>query len=290
MRIGIIGLGLIGGSLGLALRELNKNNFPPPLAGEGQGGGLVRVEALEVVGVARTPEGAAAAQQRGAVDSASADMAILKGADVVVIATPIAAIRHTISQLAPHLTRDTMITDVASVKRPVLEWARDLPHPARFLGGHPVAGKTQTGLSASDPSIFRDEPWIFTPSKGQDLAAFEPWFGLVRAIGARPTFVDAVDHDRQMAYLSHLAFTLSAAFAETVERNADASLGGPGYRSMVRLAGGDPAMYESIARENRQPLTEAIDRFTQILADYRERIDHGDQVRELFMAGQHVGV
>lgn len=282
MRVGIIGLGLIGGSLGLALRNLK--DFPPPSPGEG------RVGALDVVGISRTPAGAAAAQRRGAVDSASADMVILEAADVVIIATPIDQIQHTMTQLRLHLGPQTLVTDVASVKRPIMEWAQTLPNPARFLGGHPVAGKTQSGLAASDPSIFRDEPWIFTPTRGQDLAAFEPWFDLVRAIGARPMFLDAEEHDRQMAYLSHLAFTLSAAFAETVERHADASVGGPGYRSMVRLAGGDPAMYESIARENRQPLGDAIDRFAQILAGYRDRIDRGDRVRELFEAGQHVAV
>jgi prephenate dehydrogenase len=210
--------------------------------------------------------------------------------DIVVIATPIDEIRGTMNRLRPHLSRETVVTDVASVKRPVIEWSKVLPNPARFLGGHPVAGKTQTGLEASDPSIFRDEPWIFTPVPDQDLSPFEPWLGLVRAIGARPTFVSPDDHDRQMAYLSHLAFALSAAYAETVERNAEIELGGPGYRGMVRLASGDPAMYESISRENGRHLVEAIDQFSRILERYRDRIDRGERLRELFEAGKHVAV
>lgn len=270
MRIGIVGLGLIGGSLGQALRRLDQRP--------------------EVVGVARTPEGAAAAQHRGAVDTASADPAVLDGSDVVVIATPIDQVRHAIDRIGRRVTAETLVTDVASVKRPVLEWARRLPHPGRFLGGHPVAGKTQAGIEGSDPSIFRDEPWIFTPAKDQDLEPFEPWFELVRAIGARPAFLSPEVHDQQMAYLSHLAFTLSAAFADTVQQNADVSLGGPGYRSMVRLATGDPSMYESIARENRQSLIEAIDCFAQVLDGFRDRIERGDRVRELFEAGIHVAV
>ena len=275
MRIGIVGLGLIGGSLGLALK-----NLPPPLRGR------VGVGGLQVVGVTRTPERAAAAVERGAVDSASDDVATLEGADIVVIATPIDEIRNTIGRLRPHLTRETVVTDVASVKQPVIEWAQDLPNPAHFLGGHPVAGKTQTGLDASDPAVFRDEPWIFTPRTGQDLSPFEPWLELVRAIGARPTFISAADHDRKMAYLSHLAFALSAAYAATVERNADVNLGGPGYRGMVRLASGDPTMYESICRENGPGLVAAIDHFSRILQDYRKRIDQGDRVRELFEVGR----
>lgn len=268
MRVGIVGLGLIGGSLALALRGQRH---------------------IEVVGVTRTPERAAVAMDRGAVDSASADISVLDGADVVVIATPIDEIRNTMSRLGPHLSRDTVVTDVASVKQPVIEWAQNLPNPTRFLGGHPVAGKTQTGVEASDPSIFLGEPWIFTPGRDQDLSPFEPWLDLVRAIGARPTFMSPGDHDRQMAYLSHLAFTLSAAYAETVERNADASLGGPGYRGVVRLASGDPAMYESISRENAPRLVEAIDNFTRVLGGYRDRLDRGEGVRELFEAG-HVAV
>jgi prephenate dehydrogenase len=264
-----VGLGLIGGSLGLALRALKRP--------------------VEVIGVTRTADRASAAKQRGAVDSASADISVLEGADVVVIATPIEEIRNTMHRLRPHLSRDAVVTDVASVKQPVIEWSQSLPNPSRFLGGHPVAGKTQTGLEASDASIFVDEPWIFTPAQDQDLSPFEPWLDLVRAIGARPTFLSPHDHDRQMAYLSHLAFTLSAAYAESVERNADVSLGGPGYRGMVRLASGDPAMYESISRENARRLVEAIDHFTRVLGGYRDRIDRGEGVRELFEAG-HVAV
>ncbi|HVH65481.1 MAG TPA: prephenate dehydrogenase/arogenate dehydrogenase family protein [Candidatus Acidoferrum sp.] len=273
MRIGIIGLGLIGGSLGMALRALK--NSPPPL-GEG------RVGAVEVVGVARTPEAAAEAQRRGAVDQASTDPTSLIGTDLVVIATPIDQVRSTIERIAPVMGSGTLITDVTSVKRSVLEWARRLPHPAHFLGGHPVAGKAESGLAAADAGLFRDEPWIFTPRPDQNLVPFSPWFELVRAIGARPVFLSAEEHDRQMAHLSHLAFTLSAAFAEAVDENADPGLGGPGYRSMTRLAAGDPAMYESISRENRAALVAAIDSLRLILDRYRDRIENGELLHELF--------
>ena len=271
MRIGIVGLGLIGGSLGMALRQVDRS--------------------LEIVGVARSPEGAAAAERRGAVDQASSDPAILNGADLVVIATPIDQIAPCLERMAGVLSSTTLVTDVASVKRPVLEWAGRLIEPTRFLGGHPVAGKAESGLAAADPALFRDEPWIFTPSPEQDLQPFAPWVELVRAIGARPIFLSVDEHDRQMAFLSHLAFALSAAFAQTVDRNADSSLGGPGYRSMTRLAGGDPAMYESISRENREPLIEAIDRFRSVLDEYRDRVEKGDRLHELFSLRRgHVAV
>jgi prephenate dehydrogenase len=267
MRVGIVGLGLIGGSLALALRRLRHS--------------------IDVTGVANRAETAASAVQRGTVDRASTDLTDLSECDIVVIATPIDQIAGVIERLAPIVAAGTLITDVASVKRPVLGWARRLPNPSRFLGGHPVAGKTLSGLGESDAAIFDHEPWIFTPSEGQDVRPFDTWFEMVRGIGATVSFMPADVHDRQMAFLSHLAFTVSSAFAETVQGHADADLGGPGFRGMVRLAGGDPAMYEAIARENREALVDAIDQFDAILHRYRKRIDAGSSVKELFGGAVH---
>lgn len=270
MRVGIVGIGLIGGSLGMALQRLDRS--------------------LEVVGVTRSSEAAGEAQRRRAVAQASSDPSVLDGSDIVVVATPIDEIPAVIDRLAPLVNTGTVITDVASVKRPVRDWVRRIPEPGLFLGGHPVAGKAARGLAAADPDIFRDEPWIFTPLEAQNLRPFEPWLELVREIGARPFFLSPEEHDRQLAYLSHLAFTVSAAYADTVRRNADQRLGGPGYRGMARLADGDAAMYESVVRENRVALIDAIDRFTGILRQFRDRIDGQEQLRELFEAGTHAAV
>ena len=267
MRVGIVGLGLIGGSLGLALRRLG--------------------ESVEVRGVAHHLDGVVAAQQREAVDRASTDLQDLADCDVVVVATPINQIRRVFEALAGVVRRGTVVTDVASVKRPALEWARCLPDQTMFLGGHPVAGKERSGLSESDAMLFRGESWIFTPRDGQELTPFDEWFRLVRAIGARPKILSAEAHDRQMAFLSHLAFTISTAYAETVRPVADPELGGPGYRGMVRLSEGDGTLYEDITATNRGPLVEAIDRFSDVLHDYRERIDRGDRVGDLFRRGVH---
>jgi len=269
MRVGIIGLGLIGGSLALALRRLGHS--------------------IDLTGVARRAESAAEAIHSGAVDRASTDLADISDCDIVVIATPIEEVAGVMERLAPIVTVGTLITDVASVKRPVIDWAQRLPNPSRFLGGHPVAGKTRSGLAESDAAIFSREPWIFTPAAGQDVRPFDTWFEMVRAIGATVSFMSADLHDQQMAFLSHLAFVISSAFAETVQQQADVALGGPGYRSMVRLAGGDSAMYEAIARENRDALVDAIDRFDTVLHRYRQRIDGGTRMKELFGGGVHAG-
>jgi prephenate dehydrogenase len=228
-----------------------------------------------------------AAQQGGADDRASTDLRDLADCDIVVVATPINQMRPVLEALAAVVRRGAIVTDVASVKRPILEWARGLPDPARFLGGHPVAGKERSGLSESDATLFRGETWIFTPDDGQELTPFDEWFRLVRAIGARPQMLSAEAHDRQMAFLSHLAFTISIAYARTVRPFADPNLGGPGFRSMVRLAEGDATLYEDITTTNRGPLVEAIDRFAEVLHDYRQRIESGDRVGELFQQGVH---
>ena len=262
MRIGIVGLGLMGGSLGMALRRLDPS--------------------IEVTGLASSAEAAADAQRRGAVSRASSEVSILDGSEIVVLATPIDQIGPMLDRLAYLVMSGTVITDVASVKRPVRQWVRRIPEPGLFLGGHPVAGKAQSGLGAADPDIFKGEPWIFTPLEAQSLRPFEAWLELVRAIGARPFFLSPEEHDRQIAYLSHLAFTVSSAFAEAVRRNADPQLGGPGFRSMARLAGGDASMYESISRENRGPLIEAIDHFSAILHEFRDHIERQEDVLELF--------
>ena len=233
-------------------------------------------------------ESAAAAIQRGVVDRASTDLANLSDCDIVVIATPIDQIAGVMERLGPIVAAGTLITDVASVKRPILGWAQRLPNPSHFLGGHPVAGKTQSGLGESDPAIFDGEPWIFTPAEGQDVRPFDTWFEIVRATGASLRFMRADVHDQQIAFLSHLAFVVSSAFAETVQRRADATLGGPGYRGMVRLAGGDPAMYEAIAGENRDALVDAIDQFDGVLHRYRQRIGGGTRLKELFGGAVHV--
>src|SRR5947208_16367606 len=212
MRIGIVGLGLIGGSLALALRRLRHS--------------------IDVTGVARRTESSAAAVTSGAVDQASTDLSDVSDCDIVVIATPIDQIAGVMERLAPIIRAGTLITDVASVKRPVVGWAQRLSNPSRFLGGHPVAGKTQRGLDESDAAIFYQEPWIFTPTQGQDVRRFDTWFEMVRANGATPSFMRADAHERQLASLSQLACTLASAFAETVPRYDNSTRSGPEYRIM----------------------------------------------------------
>jgi prephenate dehydrogenase len=266
-EVGIIGLGLIGGSLGQALRGLD---------------GRVRV-----TGIVRTDAQVAAAEARGAVDRAGTSLDLLRDCRLVVIATPITQCATVLAQLGRVIPDQTLITDVASVKQPVLEWARALPSPDRFLGGHPMAGKTESGLSHSDPALFVQTPWVFTPRPGQDLTPFQWWLDLVTAIGARPVVMAADEHDRRAAYVSHLAFTLSAAYVATVRDHGGDGMAGPGYRTMARLAAGDPRMYGEIATTNQGALLGAIDAFLEVLQHYRSRIADRDRLPDLFSEAMH---
>jgi prephenate dehydrogenase len=259
-RIAIVGVGLIGGSLALALRA--------------------RRPEILIHGITPTHGQAEAALQRGAVHSASARLEDVASSDLVVIATPLDAMRGVLASLTT-AARGVLITDVGSVKTEVMGWARDLlDRPERFLGSHPMAGSEESGLEAARATLFEGAPWVFTPAPGQDLAPFGAWLECVRAIGATPIMMEAQEHDRRVALVSHLAFLLSSAYVSAIRSSEEpertAALAGPGFRDMVRLAAGDPRLYAAVARANRESLRAAVDRFERALGDYRRLLDDGD--------------
>lgn len=259
-RVAIVGVGLIGGSLGLALRA--------------------RRPQTAVHGITKDDRQAAAALRSGAVSSASARLEDAAGAEVTVIATPLHATRGVLQRL-DRAGAGGLISDVSSVKGPVVRWAvEDLAEPDRFLGSHPMAGRTENGIAAAQASLFEGAPWVFTPRAGQPLEPFEAWIECVRAVGAHPVMMDAEEHDRRVALVSHLAFLVSAAYVHvlrsTVEPERTAALAGPGFRDMIRLATGDPRMYAAIAEHNREPILAAVDRLEASLAEYRRLVLDGD--------------
>lgn len=267
-QIGIVGLGLIGGSAGMALRRLGAE--------------------VSVTGLCLTEDDARLAERLGAVDTASARIESLRGCELVLLATPMTEIEGLFEAIGQSLPEDTLITDVASVKLPVIEAARRrLAAAGRFLGGHPMAGRAESGIRHSDPGLFNGTPWVFTPQPEQDLAPFQWWMELVTRIGARPLLMDAAEHDRQAAYVSHLAFTLSSAYVALARRKAGEGIAGPGFRGMARLAHGDARMYAEIAAANQRNLLDAIDNFTQVLAGYRQAIAGGDRLLPLFSEAGH---
>jgi len=267
-RVAIVGPGLIGGSIGLAIRA--------------------RRPEVEVIAVARSEAGASAAVARGAATAGSADLQVAVAADLVIVATPLPEMRPVLARLGRILPETVLVTDVGSVKAPVVGWAEELlPQAENFLPGHPMAGKAESGLRAAEATLFQGAPWIFTPPPGADPSRFAEVVRLVEALGATPVWMTPEEHDRRVALVSHLAFTVSAAYVAAVKASPGwaraVEIAGPGFKDMVRLAGSDPDLSAAIAQANRTELLAAIGHFEAALKRFRRHLEENTpSIWELF--------
>jgi prephenate dehydrogenase len=250
MRVGILGLGLMGSSFALALRRARPG--------------------LSVVG--SDPDASTMRQARtlGLVEEGDP-----RTADVLVLAVPIAAMPEVLAGLSG---RQGVVTDVASTKAHVMRWAAAAG--VDLVGGHPMCGREQAGIDAADPDMFQGAPWVLT----RDEPAVTE---LVRAVGSWPVFLDADRHDRLVAGVSHAAFVLSAAYVLALAGDADweamQHVAGSGFRDVSRLAAGDPGLYAAIASTNREHLVEAVRSVEAALARIRRHLEGGDgRLVELF--------
>jgi prephenate dehydrogenase len=235
--VAVIGLGLIGGS---AARALTRAGYT-------------------VLGVDR-PEVARRARRMGAVTRTSPSLErAAAGADVVILAaTPKANLRllRRLGRAAPL----ALVTDVGSVKGPIARAAASLRLP-RFIGGHPMAGSERSGLAASDARLFRGRPWVLTPvrAKARDVALLR---GIVRAMGARPVTMTPAEHDRAVAFLSHVPQLVARALRDAARRDRVAArrlgIAGPGFRDMTRLARSPWRLWREILDQNRRPVARAV--------------------------------
>jgi len=268
-RIAIIGLGLIGGSLGLAVKG-------------------ARLDNLEVVGYDGEWGVGPKAQRLGAIDRATRDArSAARDAALVVIATPVLAIRQVMEEIAPVLREGCVVTDTGSTKAEVLRWSGEiLPGHVDFVGGHPLAGKEQSGIQAADARLFADAAYCVVPHVNASERAINAVLSLVGIVGARPVFIDAEEHDSYVAAVSHLPLVLSVALF-SLARNSQAwpdmaELAASGFRDLTRLASGDPNMSHDICITNREHILHWLDRMAGELSRYRELIRDKDE--ELFKA------
>ncbi len=255
--VAIVGLGLMGSSLALALKEARPD--------------------LVVVGSDRDPSTVLKAVERGIVVSASAVLAVLEMAEIVVLAVPILALREVFAKLGTNVA-GKVVTDMASTKVTVLEWASS--SGIDLVGGHPMCGKETAGIDAADPSIFKGAPWILT--KDDPVVT-----RLVESVGAHPLVMAAETHDRLVAGVSHAAFMLSVGYVLSLSARSDwpeaSRLAASGFRDMSRLAAGDPSLYAGIARTNRAQLLEQLDAISATLARLRRHLEADDpRLIELF--------
>lgn len=271
VRIAIIGLGLIGGSIGLALKQINEPGW-------------------EIVGYVRRSEVAPVALKLGVVDRVEMNLeCAVKEADLVIIATPVLTIREILSQIAHCLSPGCTITDTASTKLEVMKWAEHLlPPRVDFVGGHPMAGKETYGIQVAEAELFQRCIYCLTPADKTSPQAIEKVENIVRKLGATPFLVDAQEHDNLVAGISHLPMLLSAALVSATSRDASwdklSTLAASGYHDLTRLASGNPEVNAHICLSNKQAIIHWIDEFTRELARYRQLVDVGGKQLEEALA------
>jgi prephenate dehydrogenase len=253
LRVTIIGLGLMGGSLARALRPLGPT----------------------ISGTDHDPETLRLAQQLGVIDRASPDLeAGLKRCELAVLAVPVRACVAIIERLGRDLPIPPRLLDLGSTKAAIVDAMRNLPPECDPIGGHPMCGKETSGLLSSDPNLYRDATFalVRTERTSNDLVDFAQEF--VRLLGAHPLLLGADEHDRMVAYSSHLPYLIASGLVRTVEPIGREhprlwELLGPGFRDTSRLAAGDLGMMIDILSTNRAYIEEALAGMTGAMEELR---------------------
>jgi prephenate dehydrogenase len=265
--VAIIGLGLIGGSLGLALTQGERSEW-------------------EIVGYSRHQESVTNALNIGAIDRGETNLEdAVKQAEFVIIATPVLAIKDIFSKMASHLRSGCIVTDVGSTKVQIMKWAADiLPPQVDFIGGHPMAGRETYGIQAAKSTLFQGCIYCLIPSEKASSKSMDTVIGMVKKLGATPIFIDAQEHDNMVAGISHLPMMLSAALVSLTTQNPSWSkmskLAASGYHDLTRLASGNPEVNAHICLSNQEAIVNWIDKFSQELDRYRQLVAKGDRSLE----------
>lgn len=275
MRVALLGTGLIGGSIGLALHRLP--------------------DVEEVVAYDLDPVVRAAAVERGAADREVASPAdAVADADVVFVAAPVGAIPDLVASAASALKRGAVVTDVGSTKsRVVIEVAKSLPDGVTFIGGHPMAGTEEEGIGAAEATLLEGCWWILTPTEHVEAAAYRTLHGLLSRLGARVMALDAERHDDLMAIISHLphltAATLMNLAAERGEEHAGLlSLAAGGFRDVTRVAASNPDIWLDICSENGDAISTVLREFAGRLLELSDLVEAGNRsdLRERFLSAR----
>lgn len=259
MKIGIVGLGLIGASLAGDLRQLGH----------------------QVVGTSRQAATCELAIARGLVDKAGTELDILATMEAIIICTPIAHIVPTVRQLAGLIKPETLVTDAGSVKGAIVAAATQIwPH---FVGGHPMAGKAESGIEAAELGMFRKQPYVITPIQTTVESAIEQLASLVNALGARLYYATPEEHDQAVAWISHLPVMISGSLISACVANNDAlglqlaqDLASSGFKDTSRVGGGNPELGLMMAKYNQTEVLRALTGYQQDLAETVRAIESED--------------
>ncbi|MEG4147729.1 prephenate/arogenate dehydrogenase [Microcoleus sp. Pol12B5] len=251
MNIGIVGLGLIGGSIGLDLRSRGFNVF----------------------GVSSRQQTCDRAQARGVVNEASINLSLMAAADVVFICTPLGSIESIVRELVPYLSPDTIVTDVGSVKTPIVQAVS--PLWPNFVGGHPMAGTAESGIEAAIPDLFVGRPYVVTPTAQTPTLAVDKVEEIARLLGAKVYRCEPEEHDRAVAWISHLPLMASATLVAACDREGDRDivnlaqhLASSGFRDTSRVGGGNPELGVMVAKYNREELLRSLSIYRDSLNEF----------------------
>lgn len=259
MNIGIVGLGLIGGSLGLDLRS----------------------HGHRVLGVSRKAQTCDRAIARGVVDEASVSLSLMAEADVVFICTPLGVMQSTVTELIPHLSENTVLTDVGSVKGWVVETLS--PLWANFVGGHPMAGTAESGIEAAQRDLFVGAAYVLTPTQQTPDLAVQTVEAIVRPLQTRIYHCQPEAHDKAVAWISHLPVITSASLISACLQEVDPTvlklakaLASSGFRDTSRVGGGNPELGVMMARYNRSALLSSLNAYRDTLNHFIALIEQED--------------
>lgn len=262
-KITIVGVGLLGGSIALAVRR--------------------RGLAAEIAGYVRSEKGVADCEKFGATDYATTDLlAAVSGADLVILGTPLAQMPALVERMLPALKTGAMVTDVGSVKGGVV---RQLEPPIKksgacFIGSHPMAGAEKTGVAAARAQLFEKAVCVVTPTKRSPAAAVRQLTRFWRALGARVMLMDAARHDLLVGRSSHLPHVVAAALAALVldpkQPKQQAALCATGFRDTTRIASGSPEMWRDIALANPKNLAKSLDSYLKELKQFQAALKTGN--------------
>lgn len=262
-RVAIVGLGLMGGSLGLALRG--------------------RRACREVAGIARRRETAQLALAIGAVDRATTDLAAgVAGADIVVLATPVRTILRQIPLLGSLLSPPCVVLDMGSTKSTICRALAALPDGLQPVGGHPMCGKETAGIEAAEATLYEGKTFVLTPLSRTSAQAVALAASLATAVGSRVIFLEPERHDRLVAAISHLPYLLSAALVATAEGVGQADdavwdVAASGFRDTSRLAASDVTMMLDILLTNREAVLAMMEAFQGHLRSLAEHLQANDE-------------
>jgi prephenate dehydrogenase len=263
-RIGIVGLGLIGGSIALAAREL----WPASL--------VIAVDNKDVLETA---------MRLHAIDVAAEDLIVLAEVDLVILAAPVRQNLAILEQLDEYVRQPAVVTDTGSTKREIVSAAAALPPRFTFIGGHPLGGAAASGLEHARTDLFRGRPWLFTPANDAHADELEKLLAFARALGAEPRVIGVNAHDRLLAFLSHLPQLTASALMQVVGDAVGAdglALAGRGLVDTTRLASSPAEIWKDIAATNADEIGPALDTLIALLQELRGDLEGGDRLADVF--------